>query len=99
MPRRGISAPTSASCFPGALNMSRVTCRHENGNEVVYGCDPHFGWFYQEFDGVGPPVVDRDFLSNGALLEALQRTNCGDAARQWIAMDLDPGQWLTEGAE
>jgi hypothetical protein len=80
--------------------MSRVQVTpKENRNiaEVVVGVDHVCGWFLQVWEhGIEEPIVDIDFLSNGAMLEKIIQYAKSDCAvnrriRGCIALDLDPG--------
>jgi hypothetical protein len=75
--------------------MSRLVCKHKNGNEVAFGLDHVVGWFYQEFNLVNDCVVDLDhftMLSRGELIQRLSHTDASDIAITKIRNNLDPGK-------
>lgn len=76
--------------------MSRYTTTHYNGNEVAYGLDHAFGWFYQEFgDDRETLVKDLDSLTTDLrgyqLTELLEKTNAPADHIRNPSLDLDPG--------
>jgi hypothetical protein len=55
------------------------------------------GWFYQEYDRDGRPVVDHDSMftpgfGRGKLLELLKKTDAPAVHLMNISLDLDPGE-------
>ena len=74
---------------------SRYVCDGKKGEEVVFGLDHAFGWFFQLWDNEDEPSIDVDRLSNGKLIQLLEKHGKPSAklnsAIEYIAMDRDPG--------
>ena len=74
---------------------SRYVCEGKKGEEVVFGIDRMMGWFFQLWDSEDEPSIDVDRLSNGKLIQLLEKYGKSNAklnkAIDYIAMDKDPG--------
>lgn len=74
--------------------MSQLTCKDNDGNEVIYGLDPAYGWFYQTYDKQGNLLEDLDTLimglTKGQLVDRLEKTDAPERVKLYIGMDLDP---------
>jgi len=73
---------------------SRYSLPAKRGGEIVFGIDRAMGWFFQLWLDEDEPSMDKDFLSNGALIDLLEKY--GKPSRELdksiaaIAMDREP---------
>jgi len=80
---------------------SRYNLPAKSGGEIVFGIDRAMGWFFQLWIDEDDPELDKSFLSNGALLELLEKygkpSRHLDKAIQAVALDMEPADFGVKG--
>ena len=80
---------------------SRYSLPAKKGIEIVFGIDRAMGWFFQLWLDEDEPALDESFLSNGKLIELLEKygkpSRDLDKAIQAVASDLEPADFGVRG--